>query len=238
MSPRELFSLDLLYRAWERVRRKGAAGGIDGISVEDFEARIERNLQVLCDELNSQRYIPEASRRIAIPKGDGEKRMLSLPTVRDKVAQMAVFLILEERWEREFLDCSYAYRKGKGVNRAIDRVEHYLSQKLHWVATCDIDDFFDGSSVGLYKGQVQLRHKGRPARRVSFSNLRHIVVLADPVFLSSITPCVEPAEVVYYVRGKMSPVAGRWRYSNLFDKALCDGMFSSLGKVLLREKWD
>ena len=157
MSPREqedFFSLDLLYRAWERVRRKGAAGGIDGISVEDFEARIERNLQVLCDELNSQRYIPEASRRIAIPKGDGEKRMLSLPTVRDKVAQMAVFLILEERWEREFLDCSYAYRKGKGVNRAIDRVEHYLSQKLHWVATCDIDDFFDGSSVGLYKGQV------------------------------------------------------------------------------------
>ena len=135
--------MDLLYRAWERVHRKGASGGIDGVSVDDFEARIERNLQILCDELNSQRYIPEASRRIAIPKEDGQKRMLSLPTVRDKVAQMAVLMLLEEKWEREFLDCSYAYRKGKGVNRAIGRVEHYLNQKLHWVATCDIDDFFD-----------------------------------------------------------------------------------------------
>lgn len=135
-----------LRAAWQRVHAKGAAGGSDGMSVEQFASNPEAQLLRLERELREGRYVPDPLLEISIPKGDGRKgrRMLRLPTVRDKVVQGSVRDGLEVRFERTFLDCSYGYRPRKGPQRAVRRVTHYLKHVgLQWAAKADIDDFFD-----------------------------------------------------------------------------------------------
>lgn len=136
---------DILRTAWERVRAKGARGGIDQVSVEEFVTDSEARLDELRRELLEERYVPEPLKQIAIPKAPGKEgmRLLGLPTVRDKIAQEAVRSAIEPLIERLFLDCSYGYRPGKGPHRAIARVTHYLiNEKRRWIASADIDDFF------------------------------------------------------------------------------------------------
>ncbi|MEM2001025.1 MAG: CRISPR-associated endonuclease Cas1 [Candidatus Methanomethylicaceae archaeon] len=136
---------ETLLAAWKRIRAKGAQGGIDGMTVEDFAADAEARLDELRRELLEERYVPDPLQQVAIPKGPGksEKRILGLPTVRDKIVQEAVRSVIEPRLDKIFLDCSYGYRSGKGPQRAIARVNHYLtSMKRRWIVTADIDDFF------------------------------------------------------------------------------------------------
>lgn len=154
-------ALPNLEQAWQRVRSKGARGGADGESVADFAASLDRQLERLRDELLSERYVPEAALRIEVPKASkpGERRGLSLPSVRDKVAQEAVRRVIDPILDRAFLDCSYGYRPGRGPQRAVKRVAHHLeSGKCDYVALADIDDFFDsvdhGRLLGVVRGQI------------------------------------------------------------------------------------
>jgi group II intron reverse transcriptase/maturase/CRISPR-associated endonuclease Cas1 len=144
--------LETLRAAWTRVRNKGATGGLDGVTVEDFQREAEEHLVALRGDLLAGRYVPEPLRRVHIPKdtGTGETRVLHLPSVRDKVAQEAARSVLEPVLERIFLDCSYGYRPGKGPARAVARVTHYLVHlKRRWAATADINDFFGSVSHRL-----------------------------------------------------------------------------------------
>ena len=133
---------ETLSAAWKRVRAKRSQGGIDEVTVDDFAAEAESNL----DQLRTELYIPEPLKQIAIPKStnNGEHRFLGLSTVRDKIVQDAVRSVIEPQVERLLLDCCYGYRPGKGPQRAIGRVSHYLnSLKRRWIASADIDDFFN-----------------------------------------------------------------------------------------------
>jgi CRISP-associated protein Cas1 len=134
-----------LFDAWRRVERKGAAGGIDRVTISEFATRLNNNLMQLRADLLAGDYIPEPFQQVGIPKSDapGEVRTLKMPTVRDKIAQEAVRSAIAPILEKTFLDCSYAYRQGKGPQKAIRRVEHYLTAKHEYVAVADIDDFFD-----------------------------------------------------------------------------------------------
>lgn len=130
--------LETLRTAWRRVRAKGSTGGRDGMTVGDFANDSEQHLQALRAELVEQRYVPEPLQQIAIPKGAGKTgfRPLRLPAVRDKIAQEAVRSVVEPRLDRSFLDCSYGYRPGRGAERAIRRVTHYLIHgKRRWSAS-------------------------------------------------------------------------------------------------------
>ncbi len=138
--------LETLRAAWARVRGKGAAGGLDGMTVAEFASDAEDHLATLRADLLERRYVPQPLRQVRIPKdAEGrEMRVLHLPAVRDKVAQEAARSVLEPLLEPLFLDCSYGYRPGKGPARAVARVTHYIvSVKRRWVASADIDDFFD-----------------------------------------------------------------------------------------------
>ena len=134
-----------LFDAWRRVERKDSQGGIDRISVAEFRDRLPYNLERLRDDLRRGTYVPEPFQKIEIPKHNapGEMRPLQMPTVRDKIAQEAVRSVIAPILEPTFVDCSYAYRPGKGPQKAIRRVEHYLGAKNHWVSVADIDRFFD-----------------------------------------------------------------------------------------------
>jgi group II intron reverse transcriptase/maturase len=148
---------ETLFDAWRRVERKGSRGGIDQVTIATFAQRLNANLEQLVDDLRSGQYVPEPFEKIGIPKLDkpGELRPLQMPTVRDKVAQEAVRSVIAPILEKTFVDCSYAYRPGKGPQKAIRRVEHYLAAKNTWVALADIDRFFDSMDQAITLQEVQ-----------------------------------------------------------------------------------
>ena len=147
-----------LFDAWRRVERKGSRGGIDRVTTAEFAGRLNDHLATLRVDLLTGHYVPEPFQKVHIPKTDapGETRPLQMPTVRDKIAQEAVRSSIAPVLEKTFLDCSYAYRLGKGPQKAIRRVDHYLVEaKKHWVATADIDRFFDSMDQDLTLEEVK-----------------------------------------------------------------------------------
>lgn len=141
----ELCDFKILHTAWLKVKEKGSKGGIDNVTIQAFEADLEKNLKELVDQLSSHRYIPEPYQEIQVAKKEKQDfRSLSLPTVKDKIVQQAVRSIIEPILEKEFLPVSYAYRENKGPTKAIRRVLHLIkNEKKEWVTLCDINKFFD-----------------------------------------------------------------------------------------------
>ncbi|MCR4321456.1 MAG: CRISPR-associated endonuclease Cas1 [Candidatus Brocadiaceae bacterium] len=132
--------------AYSRIASKKAAGGLDGVTVEAFGRRLDQHISKLQKEIRECRYVPQPAVVTNIPKFNeaNEWRELGLPSVADKVVQAALLQVVEPLAERMFLDCSYAYRPGKGHYKALRRVEHSLNnRKMTWAIQRDIDNFFD-----------------------------------------------------------------------------------------------
>jgi RNA-directed DNA polymerase len=113
-------SLEVLWVAWEQVRRNRGAPGIDGETVEAIAAKgVEQFLSELQTELLQQRYRPQPVRRVYIPKPDGRQRPLGIPGVKDRVAQAAVRIVIEPLFEASFRPGSYGFRPKRGTRQAI-----------------------------------------------------------------------------------------------------------------------
>lgn len=141
----ELLSEDALHRAWRSVKGKGSAGGVDKVTIAQFEKNAPQEIRQLLKELSTGQYVPEPYLAVKIPKNKaGEYRQLGLLTVRDKIVQQAIYSIIYEPLEKMFLGSSYGYRRGKGSVKAVRRVWHCIRmEKRRWVAELDFDDFFD-----------------------------------------------------------------------------------------------
>jgi RNA-directed DNA polymerase len=127
-----------------RLTRKDGAPGIDGITAADYEANLETNLLDLLERIKSGRYRAPPVRRAYLPKPDGSKRRLGIPTFEDKVAQRAVTMVLEAVYEQDFLPCSYGFRPGRSAHDALRTLQHVLwAKRLHWVIELDIRKYFD-----------------------------------------------------------------------------------------------
>jgi group II intron reverse transcriptase/maturase len=135
--------LDWLREAHRRTRKDGATG-VDGQTADEYAANLEGNLQSLLERAKSGTYRAPPVRRAYIPKDNGEKRPLGIPTFEDKVLQRAVTMVLEAVYEQEFLDCSYGFRPGRSANQALD-VLHREASKMAggWVIEIDIRKYFD-----------------------------------------------------------------------------------------------
>ena len=129
--------------AWEKVKQNRGAGGIDEVSIEEFERNLEQNLNEIQRLLRQDRYKPKPVKRVYIPKPDGKQRPLSIPTIRDRVVQQALKNVIEPIFEAEFLDSSFGYRAGKSAKQAIERIEEIRNEGHEWVADADIKAFFD-----------------------------------------------------------------------------------------------
>lgn len=132
-----------LYIAYEKVKANKGAGGIDRVSLEDYERNLTQNLEELHRLLYEDKYEPMAVKRVYIPKPNGDKRPLGIPTIRDRVAQQAILNRIGKIFEAKFCECSYGFRPQRSCQQAIDKVDQYLKQGNQWVVEVDIAKFFD-----------------------------------------------------------------------------------------------
>lgn len=133
-----------LVMAWEKVRRNGGAGGVDGQSLEEFEEKLDEHLDRLHEELKSDIYKPLPVREHRIPKAGqpGKTRKLGIPTIYDRVCQQALLNRLLPIFDPVFDDASFGYRKGRSTKDALGKIWGELNEGNEWVVDADLRDFF------------------------------------------------------------------------------------------------
>jgi RNA-directed DNA polymerase len=129
--------------AWQKVARNHGAAGVDGQSIERFEANAERYLAELHDDLKHASYRPSPVKRVEIPKGDGRTRPLGIPTVKDRIVQTALKLAIEPVFEVQFRPGSYGFRPGRGCKDALREVDRLLRAGYTHVVDADLRGYFD-----------------------------------------------------------------------------------------------
>jgi group II intron reverse transcriptase/maturase len=134
---------DVLAEAWKRVRRNKGAAGVDAMTIASLEEHgVERFVEELRDVLLAGKYRPAAVLRRYIPKADGKKRPLGIPTVRDRVVQMATKLVLEPIFEASFRSCSYGFRPKRSATDALETLRKLGAKGYNHVLDADIRDYF------------------------------------------------------------------------------------------------
>lgn len=129
--------------AWKKVQANKGAAGVDGQSVERFAAKAADYLSELATALREDSYRPQAVKRVEIPKDDGGRRPLGIPTVKDRIVQQAVRLVIEPIFESGFCDGSYGFRPGRGCHDALREVDRLLKDGYTHVVDADLKAYFD-----------------------------------------------------------------------------------------------
>src|ERR1035437_776986 len=133
----------VLLESWKRVRAKGGAGGVDEETIKTIEVQgVEVFLRGIQTYLKEGRYHPMPVRRVEIGKQDGTKRPLGIPTIRDRVVQMAAKIVIEPVFEADFKDCSYGFRPERNPIQALERIRE-LAKSHNYVLDADIRRYFD-----------------------------------------------------------------------------------------------
>ena len=162
---------DILMFAYRLVRANRGSPGVDGMNFEDIEQKIgiDTFLSELAQDLKDKTYHPSPVRRVMIPKADGSQRPLGIPTIRDRVAQMAVKLIIEPIFEADFCPNSYGFRPKKSAHGAVDEIADALSRGYTQVIDADLSKYFDSIPHAKLLAVV--------AERIVDSAILHIIKL-------------------------------------------------------------
>ena len=142
------------------VKANEGSAGVDGVTIKEIEdapGGPEGFLAKLQEELKAKTYRPQAVLRVYIPKTNGKKRPLGIPTVKDRVVQMAVVLILEPIFEADFLEVSYGFRPGKNAHQALAAIKQNLEEGYTAVYDADLEAYFDTIPHDKLMAAVEMR---------------------------------------------------------------------------------
>jgi group II intron reverse transcriptase/maturase len=132
-----------LWLAYERVVRNKGAAGVDGIGIPEFKAHLQQHWPTIKAKLRAGTYIPQAVRRVDIPKPQGGMRTLGIPTLTDRLIQQALHQVLSPIFEAEFSESSYGFRPGRSAHQAVKAAQQYVAQGRRVVVDLDLETFFD-----------------------------------------------------------------------------------------------
>jgi RNA-directed DNA polymerase len=157
-----VYRRDVLVEAWNRVKANRGAAGVDRMTLAAVEAYgVERMLDELACDLAAGTYRPAPARRVTIPKADGGRRPLAIPTVRDRVAQSAARIVLEPIFEADFLPVSYGFRPRRSATQAAEELRKGFIGGYRWVVEFDIRDFFGSIDHERLLAMVEARISDR-----------------------------------------------------------------------------
>jgi group II intron reverse transcriptase/maturase len=140
---KQVLSVNNMFDACERVVRNGGAAGVDRMAVEELQPCLIKRYRELCDSIRGGHYKPKPARGVEIPKPDGGKRQLGMPTVIDRMAQQALAQILQPIFEQTFSDSSYGFRPKRSAHQAIERAKGYYDEGNTFVVDLDLEKYFD-----------------------------------------------------------------------------------------------
>jgi RNA-directed DNA polymerase len=148
-----------LVRALKQVRRNKGAAGIDGMSIDELPDFLKKHWPKIKRQLIEGTYRPKPVKRVEIPKPDGRKRKLGIPTVLDRLIQQALAQVLQEEWDSDFHDNSYGFRPKRNAHQALHYAQDTIRQGYHWVVDCDLEAFFDRVNHDKLMVQLEERHQ-------------------------------------------------------------------------------
>lgn len=176
----QILDRDNLLAAWKRVKQNGGAPGIDGMRVADFPDFLRQHWETIRRKLLDGSYAPSPVRRVEIPKPDGTKRPLGIPTVLDRVIQQAIAQILSPICEPGFSDHSFGFRPARSAHDAIKVVQQKSkTERRKWVVDCDLKAFFDTVNHDVLMTRLERRIKDRRVLSLIGKYLRAGVVMPN-----------------------------------------------------------
>lgn len=158
----KVYRPDILAEAWRRVKANKGSGGIDKQTIEEIIHQYGESkfLNEIYLEIKHKMYHPQPVLRTFIPKGDGKVRPLGIPTIKDRVVQMATKMVIEPIFEADFKDCSFGFRPKKNAHQAMAKIRK-ASKKAYWVVDLDIQGYFDSINHKKLMKLVEMRINDR-----------------------------------------------------------------------------
>ena len=139
----QILAKENLNKAYKKVYQNKGVAGVDGITVEEIADYIKENKDRIVNKIRKRQYKPQPVRRVQIPKENGQKRNLGIPTVIDRIIQQAIVQVLTPIYEKQFHNNSYGFRPNRSCEQAVIKVLEYLNDGYDWVVDIDLEKFFD-----------------------------------------------------------------------------------------------
>jgi RNA-directed DNA polymerase len=157
----EVCERENLKKALKRVRSNRGSPGVDGMTVDDLPGYLREHWPTLRDQLLSGAYVPQAVKRVEIPKPGGGVRRLGVPSALDRFIQQAVLQVLQPSWDPTFSEHSYGFRPGRSAHQAVAQAQTYIADGHGFVVDLDLEKFFDRVNHDMLMGRVGKRVKDK-----------------------------------------------------------------------------